>query len=186
MASKQMPNVAAYLYGQVLLWRVRLIFPVAPVGDFLATQGVPVSQRSRQGVTNYAGGQNCRRCTKKVEQETIGIEDTLELIGMLSLVPAVARALIPPSRMSYEMIVPWMKPTNRSRYAPDCSSCCAYITARSLQESTHHSERRDPHMAITTCTVAWKILQRADPLRPKSSSESIHRNGDAKSRNTMQ
>jgi len=53
-----MLNVAAYLYGQVLLWCVRLIFPVAPVGDFVATHGVPVSQRSRQEVTKYAGGQN--------------------------------------------------------------------------------------------------------------------------------
>ena len=47
-----MPNVAAYLYGQVVLWRVRLIFPVAPVGDFVATHGVRVSQRSLQEVTN--------------------------------------------------------------------------------------------------------------------------------------
>jgi len=61
MASKQMPDVAACLYGQVLLWRVRLIFPVARIGDFVATNGVPVSQRSRQEVTKYAGGQNCRR-----------------------------------------------------------------------------------------------------------------------------
>jgi len=29
-----MRNVAAYLFGQVLLWRVRLIFTVALVGDF--------------------------------------------------------------------------------------------------------------------------------------------------------
>jgi len=56
-----MPNVAAYLCGQVLLWRVRLIFRVVPAGDFVATHGVPVSQRSRQEVNKYAGGQNCRR-----------------------------------------------------------------------------------------------------------------------------
>jgi len=35
-----MSNVAAYLYGQLLLWRVRLVFPVAPVGDFVATHGI--------------------------------------------------------------------------------------------------------------------------------------------------
>jgi len=46
-----MRNVAAFLYGQVLLWCVRLIFPVAPVGDFVATHAVWVSPRSRQEVT---------------------------------------------------------------------------------------------------------------------------------------
>ena len=60
-----MPNVAPYLYGQVLLWRVRMIFPVAPVGDFVATHGVPVSPRSRQEETKYAGGQNCRRWRRR-------------------------------------------------------------------------------------------------------------------------
>jgi len=35
-----MRNVAAFLYGQVLLWCVRLIFPVARVGDFVATHAV--------------------------------------------------------------------------------------------------------------------------------------------------
>jgi len=56
-----MPNVAAYLCGQVLLWRVHLILQVAPVGDFVATHGAPVSQRSRKEVSKYGGGQNCRR-----------------------------------------------------------------------------------------------------------------------------
>jgi len=46
-----MRNVAAFLYGQVLLWCVRLIFPVAPVDDFVATHAVWVSPRSRQEVT---------------------------------------------------------------------------------------------------------------------------------------
>jgi len=35
-----MRNVAVFLYGQVLLWCVRLIFSVAPVGDFVATHAV--------------------------------------------------------------------------------------------------------------------------------------------------
>jgi len=43
--------VAAFLYGQVLLWRVGLIFPEAPVGDFVATHAEWVSPRSRQDVT---------------------------------------------------------------------------------------------------------------------------------------
>jgi len=51
MASKQVPNVAACLHGQVLLWRVRLIFIVALVGDFVATRAVWVSPRYRQEVT---------------------------------------------------------------------------------------------------------------------------------------
>jgi len=46
-----MRNVAVFLYGQVLLWCVRLIFPVDFVGDFVATHGVWVSPRSRQEVT---------------------------------------------------------------------------------------------------------------------------------------
>jgi len=46
-----MRNVAAYLFGQVLLWRVRLIFAVALVGDFLETHAVWVSPRNRQEVT---------------------------------------------------------------------------------------------------------------------------------------
>jgi len=56
-----MPNVAAYLFGQVLLWRVRQILPVAPVDDFVATHGAPVSQRSRKKVSKHAGEKNCRR-----------------------------------------------------------------------------------------------------------------------------
>jgi len=46
-----MRKVAAFLYGQVLLWCVRLIFPVAPVCDFVATHAVWVSPRSRKKVT---------------------------------------------------------------------------------------------------------------------------------------
>jgi len=46
-----MRNVAAFLYGQVLLWCVRLIFPAAPAGDFVATHAVWASPRRRQEVT---------------------------------------------------------------------------------------------------------------------------------------
>jgi len=46
-----MRNVATFLYGQVLIWRVRLIFPVDSVGDFVTTHAVRVSQRNRQAVT---------------------------------------------------------------------------------------------------------------------------------------
>jgi len=46
-----MRNVYAFLYGQVLLWRVRLIFPVAPAGDFVAKHAVWVSPQSRQQIT---------------------------------------------------------------------------------------------------------------------------------------
>jgi len=46
-----MRNVAAFLHGQVLLWCGRLVFPVAPVGDFVATHAVRVSPRKRQEVT---------------------------------------------------------------------------------------------------------------------------------------
>jgi len=46
-----MRTVAAYLFGQVLLWRARLIFTVALVGDFVATHAVWVSPRNRQEVT---------------------------------------------------------------------------------------------------------------------------------------
>jgi len=46
-----MCDVAAFLYGQVLLWCFRFFFPVAPVGDFLATHAVWVSPRCRQEVT---------------------------------------------------------------------------------------------------------------------------------------
>jgi len=42
-----MRNVAAYQFGQVLIWRVRLIFTVALVGDFVATHAVWVSPRNR-------------------------------------------------------------------------------------------------------------------------------------------
>jgi len=75
-----MPNVAAYLYGHVLLRRARLIFPFAPVGDLMATHGVPVSQRSRQEVTKYAGRQNCRRWR--------GHTYELSLAGTRALLPA--------------------------------------------------------------------------------------------------
>jgi len=54
MASKQMRNVAVYLFVQVLLWCVRLIFTVALVGDFVATHAVWVSPRNRQEVTKKA------------------------------------------------------------------------------------------------------------------------------------
>jgi len=50
-----MRNVAVFLFGQVLLWCVRPIFPVAPVGDFVATHAVWVSPRSRQEVTTKRG-----------------------------------------------------------------------------------------------------------------------------------
>ena len=46
-----MRNVAALLYGLVPLWCGRLVFPVAPVGDFAATHAVWVSPRNRQEVT---------------------------------------------------------------------------------------------------------------------------------------
>jgi len=46
-----MRNVAAYLFGQVLLRCVRLILTVALVGDFLATHAVWVSPRNRREVT---------------------------------------------------------------------------------------------------------------------------------------
>jgi len=46
-----MRNVAAFLYGQVLLWCVRRILPAAPVGVFVATHTVWVSPRSRQEET---------------------------------------------------------------------------------------------------------------------------------------
>jgi len=51
-ASKQMRKVTAFLHGQVLLWCGRLIFPEAPVGDFVATHAAWVSPRNRQEVTN--------------------------------------------------------------------------------------------------------------------------------------
>jgi len=35
-----MRNVAVFPYGQELLWCVRLISPVAPVGDFVAKHAV--------------------------------------------------------------------------------------------------------------------------------------------------
>jgi len=38
-----MRNVATLLYGEVLLGRVRLIFPKAPVGKVVATHAVWVS-----------------------------------------------------------------------------------------------------------------------------------------------
>ena len=46
-----MRNVAAYLFGQVLLWRVRLMFTVALVGDFGETHAVWVSPQNRREVT---------------------------------------------------------------------------------------------------------------------------------------
>jgi len=49
-----MSNVAAYLFCQVLLWRVYLIFPVALVGDFGATYAVWLSPRNRRDVTKRA------------------------------------------------------------------------------------------------------------------------------------
>jgi len=50
-----MRNVATLLYGQVLIWRVRLIFPVDSVDDFVTTHAVWVSQRNRQAVTKIPG-----------------------------------------------------------------------------------------------------------------------------------
>jgi len=59
-----MRNVAAFLYGQLLLWCGSPIFQVAPVGGFVATHAVWVSPR------------NCQEVTKKpwrVEPPTIGL-----------------------------------------------------------------------------------------------------------------
>ena len=57
-----MHNAAAYLFGQVFLWCVRLIFTAALVIEFVATHAVWVSPQNRQDVPKNAGGRNRRRC----------------------------------------------------------------------------------------------------------------------------